>query len=400
VIPMTQVFARYAKDVLEKQTYPEVRGPDGLAEPPYDVTAWSLGMLFGVDVKFAAAPLSNTKMTRLAGPTGRPAGRVDGDGPRFVLDYRGPDTAVAINRLIKDGARLAFEPPSRVVVDGASRAKVEAVAKEFGLNAVSTEPPPPGIADAGQPIRLPRVGLYYPWTSGNVDEGWTRWVLEQYEFPYTTIYNTDVREGNLRRRFDVIILPDQTPREIVDGYLANSVRPEYRGGIGDTGPDQLGRFVAEGGTLVTMGAASDLAIDRFPIPVRDLKRGLRRDQHFAPGTILRIQVDTAQPMGYGMAPDTYGFYNNSPFFSVLESFNSLTPTVVARYPNQDVVASGWLRGEDFMAGRAAVVSIDMKPGRIVLFGLRPQHRAQTHATFPLLFNALYLSAGATAPLSN
>ncbi len=160
------------------------------------------------------------------------------------------------------------------------------------------------------------------------------------------------------------------------------------------------RFVAEGGTLVTLGAASDFAIDRFPIPIRDLKRGLRRDQHFAPGTILRIQVDTTNPMASGMAPDTYGFYNNSPFFSVLEGFNSLKPTVIARYPNQDIVASGWLRGEDLMVGRAAVVSVDMKPGRVVLFGLRPQHRAQTHATFPLLFNALYLAADGATSTSN
>jgi hypothetical protein len=127
------------------------------------------------------------------------------------------------------------------------------------------------------------------------------------------------------------------------------------------------------------------------VPVRDLKRGLTRDQHFAPGTILRIEVDSSHPIGYGLPAETYGFYNNSPFFTLVEGFASQRMNVVARYPNVDVVASGWLRGEDLMAGRAAVVSIDMNPGRIVLFGLRPQHRAQTHATFPMLFNALYLS---------
>ena len=106
-------------------------------------------------------------------------------------------------------------------------------------------------------------------------------------------------------------------------------------------------------------------------------------------------------MLFRSASDTYGFYNNSPFFSILEGFNSLKPTVIARYPNQEVVASGWLRGEDLMAGRAAVVSFDLKPaGRIVLFGLRPQHRAQTHATFPLLFNALYLTPENARPSSD
>ena len=394
VIPMTQVFARYAKDLLEKQTYPESRrdGQSSGIDLPYDVTAWSLGMLLGVEVDFVTTPLPTMRMTRVNNVT-RTAGRISGNGPRFVFEYTGPDTAIAINRLLKDGARLAFDEPSKVSVEGSSRDKLEPLARELGLTIVSADAPPPGVAvEAASPIRSPRIGLYYPWTGGNTDEGWTRWVLEQYEFPVTTIHNSDVRDGGLHQRFDTIILPDQTPREMIDGFTANTVRPEFRGGIGDLGVDHLMRFVAEGGTLITLGSASDFVIDRFPVPIRDLKRGLRREQHYAPGTILRIQVDTSNPIGYGMARSTYGFYDNSPFFALLDGFNSLKPTVIARYPNQDIVASGWLRGEDQMAGRAAVVSVDLKPGRVVLFGLRPQHRGQTHATFPMLFNALYLSA--------
>jgi hypothetical protein len=286
-----------------------------------------------------------------------------------------------------------------VGVEGASRERLEDVAREFGLSIVSAEAIPPPAAPP-PPVRLPKVGLYYPWTGGNIDEGWTRFVLEQYEFPYVTIHNADIREGGLRRRFDVIILTDQSARDLTEGYVSNAVRPEYRGGIGDPGIHQLTQFVAEGGTLITLGAASDFAIDRFPIPVRNLKRFLRRDQHFGPGTILRIQVDVTHPIGYGMAPETYGFYNNSPFFALLDGFNTVKPTVIARYPNQGIVASGWLRGEEQMSGRAAVVAIDMNPGRLVLFGLRPQHRAQTHATFPLLFNALYSSAWGAVPPSD
>jgi hypothetical protein len=394
VIPTTQVFARYAKDLLEKQTYPEARRDtqNSSLELPYDVTAWSLGMLLGVDVDFITTPLPTQRMTRV-NSVSRPAGRVSGSGPHYVFQYTGPDTAIAINRLLKDGARVAFDEPSRVGVDGVGRDKLEPLARELGLTIVSADAPPPGVVvEHAQPIRAPRIGLYYPWTGGNTDEGWTRWVLEQYEFGVTTLHNSEIREGGLRQQFDAIILPDQTPRELIDGFTANTVRPEYRGGIGDLGVDHLMRFVAEGGTLITLGGASDFVIDRFPVPIRDLKRGLRREQHFAPGTILRIQVDTSNPVGYGMARNTYGFYDNSPFFALLDGFNSLKPTVIARYPNQDIVASGWLRGEDVMAGRAAVVSVDLNPGRVVLFGLRPQHRGQTHATFPLLFNALYLSS--------
>ena len=198
-----------------------------------------------------------------------------------------------------------------------------------------------------------------------------------------------MKAGKLRDPFDVILLADQAANSILRGNDAASIRPEYRGGLGEDGVAALKAFVAAGGTLIVMGAACDFAIDKFSLPVRNLKRDLTRDQHFAPGTIVRVEVDRTSGLGAGMPAETRGFYVNSPFFEVTDAFPSQKVSVAVRYPNTDIVASGWLKGEDLMAGRAAVVSVDMKPGRIVLFGLRPQHRAQTQATFPLLFNAIY-----------
>jgi hypothetical protein len=395
VVPMAQVFARYAKDILEKQTYPEVRrSPSSPPEAPYDVTAWSLGMLLGVDHVVVRQPLADqSRLQKLDGP---PAldGRVSGNGPRFVFDYRGPDAAKAINRLLKDGGRVAIEPggtdgkSARVWVTNVARKALESAASAVGLTVKTADG---AIPSGALQVRAPRIGMYQPWGGGNMDEGWTRWVLEQYNFTSTPLHNADVRAGKLREKYDAIIIPDQTPRSIIEGSTGAAVRPEYRGGIGDEGVAALRDFVAQGGTIVALGAASDLAIERLGVPVKDLKVGLTRDQHFAPGTILKIEVDTTHPIGFGMQPETFGFYNNSPFFTLVEGFASQKPTIVARYPNAGVIASGWLRGEELMAGRAAVIAVDMNPGRIVLFGLRPQHRAQTHATFPMLFNALYLS---------
>jgi hypothetical protein len=399
VVPMTQVFARYAKDILEKQTYPEVRrAPSAPAEPPYDVTAWSLGMLLGVEhVVLKSAVPASAALERVGEP--RIEGRVTGSGPRYAFDFCGPDAARAINALMKQGARVSLEPArtakgtARAIVAGVSRKSIEEAATSFGLAIDST-----GAASSAAPmaIRAPRIAMYQPWGGGNMDEGWTRWVLEQYGFASTPVHNDDVRAGGLKDKFDVVILPDQPPQSIVNGSTGANVRPEYSGGIGDQGVAALKSFVEGGGTLVTLGAASDFAIQYFPVPVRDLKRGLSRDEHFAPGTILRIEVDTKHPIGFGMASSAYGFYNSSPFFALVEGFGSQQATVVARYPNQDVVGSGWLWGEVLLAGRAAVVSVELNPGRIVLFGLRPQHRAQTHATVPMLFNALYLSAASKA----
>jgi len=404
VIPMSQVFARYAKDMLERQTYPEVRrGPNAPPEPPYDVTAWSLGMLLGVETVSVKDPLPTVSMTKIDGLPKLP-GDLTGSGARFGFDYKGPDTAIAINRLLKDGAQIAFDSPSHVVVSGVARGKVEQLAKDLGLSVKATD----ARATNAEPrttnvtFHAPRIAMYQPWTGGSMDEGWTRWVLEQYEFTLTSIHNADIRAGKLRQKFDAIIVADQNPRDIIEGYDAPAIRPEYRGGIGGAGVNNLKQFVADGGTLITLGNACDLAIDQLPIPVRNLKKGLTRDQHFAPGAILRLEVDAQHPIGYGVAPSTYGFYINSPFFTLVEGFASQRTSVVARYPNTEVIASGWLKGEELMAGRAAVVSIDLNPGRVVLFGLRPQHRAQTHATFPMLFNALYLSAtgNGTTKVSN
>ncbi len=421
VIPMSQVFARYAKDLLEAQVYPDVRrGNDTTPEPPYDVTAWSLGLQFGVSVQFARVPLPDSlRLTRVRQHPATP-GAVSGTGTRFSFDYVGADSAIAVNRLLKGGAQVRFDVGfdggfnasgasgaprtvgtlgaapagarrSRVSATGVNPRTMDGLARELGLTVVASVEPVAGRDEATSlRIRPPRIAMYAPWTGGNIDEGWTRWVLERYEFPVTTIHNSDVREGRLRQQYDVIILPDQSPREMIDGWDSPSIRPEYRGGIGAAGVANLDRFVAEGGTIVALGAACDLALDQMSVPVRDLRRTLRRDQHSAPGSILRIQVDTTHPIGLGMAPESFGFYNNSPFFA-LEGLAADRSTVVARYPSKQVLASGWLRGEDLMAGRAAVVSVDMRPGRLVLFGLRPQHRAQTHATFPMLFNALYMS---------
>ncbi|HTI38841.1 MAG TPA: M14 metallopeptidase family protein [Vicinamibacterales bacterium] len=391
IVPFNQVFGRYAKDMLERQTYPEVRrSPSSPPEPPYDVTAWSLGMLLGVNVDFSRSAAPEDLDLTVLTDTPKPTGEVTGTGAKFEFDYKGPDTAAAMNALLKNGAKVAFDGPSHVAVTGATRRQMESIAAEYGLSVRATDAAPRGAAPI--PIHVPRIGMYQPFNGGNMDEGWTRWVLEQYGFQSSPLHNADIRAGHLRDRYDAIILADQSTRSIVDGVNGAGIRPEYRGGIGDDGVEALQDFVAHGGTLITLGAASDLAIERLGVPVKDLKQGLTRDQHFAPGTILNVEIDTANPLGYGVAPDTYGFYNNSPFFDVLDGFSSQKVSVIARYPNQDVVASGWLKGEDLMQGRPAVVSVDMNPGRIVLFGLRPQHRAQTHATFPLLFNALYMAA--------
>ncbi len=392
VIPFSQVFARYAKDLLERQTYPEVRrSPGAPAEAPYDVSAWSLGLQFGVRADFA----------RTALPRDLPLDKVAAT-PKFVLPavnsgglwhfpYNGALSARIVNRLLKGGAVVTLTKPDAAgtafAITSAKGDVWNRAVEGFDVRPLVRTP----TAPLAMTLREPRVGIYQSYDP-TMDEGWTRFVLDQYGFEYTRLHNQDLRAGGLRKKLDAIILPDQRTKAMLNGLDYKSILPEYRGGMGEAGWDALRQFVAEGGTLIALGEASNLLLDKLPLGVRDLKRATTRDQHFAPGTIVNLQVDTSHPIGWGMAPETYGFYINSPFFQLVEGFSSQKVSVVARYPNTEVRASGWLRGEELMYGRAAVVAVETNPGKVVLFGIRPQHRAQTHATLPMLFNALYWSA--------
>ena len=384
VVPFNQVFGRYAKDILEKQTYPEVRrAPNAPAEPPYDVSAWSLGMQFGVTTVTARSPLPADLTLERVAATPRPVLTAARTGGGWTFPYAGAESARLVNRLLAGGARVTLGGQA---AEATGSSAVWAKATE-GFDIRSG----PTAAHLGaRPIRAPRIGIYQSWTA-NMDEGWTRWILDRYEFSYTVLHNADIKAGRLRDRFDAVILPDQRPREMVDGLDFSSIVPEYRGGLGEDGVKALTDFVAAGGTLVALGSASDLLIDRMPLPVKDIKRGTTSEQHFAPGTVVNLQIDPSHPLGRGMPSTTWGYYVNSPFFQLTEGFASQRATVAARYPNTGVNASGWLRGEDAMLGRAAVVAVEMNPGRVVLFGIRPQHRAQTHAMLPMFFNALYWS---------
>src|SRR5262249_13228591 len=128
-------------------------------------------------------------------------------------------------------------------------------------------------------LKAPRVAIYQSYDP-SMDEGWTRWVLDHYEWEYTKIHNEDVKAGDLRKKFDAIIVPDQRANAIIDGLDYKTVVEQYRGGIGEKGWDALHQFISEGGTLVALGEASNLLLEKLPLPVRDIKKTVTRDQHF------------------------------------------------------------------------------------------------------------------------
>jgi hypothetical protein len=402
LILMAQPFRAYAKTLLEVQQYPVRRGPPGTPiERPYDVAGWTLPLQMNVKVDRIDQYFEPPPATRLERATIAPA-RVWGEVRKpafYVIDGRGNGASIAINRLLKAGARVSWlkEPMAleghtyeagALVVDEAKgvREAVEAVARDLGLRVTASAGRPP---QAAQAIGNVRIALYKPWVE-NIDEGWTRWLLEQYEFPFENISDADIRRGGLRARFDAIVIPDQGAERLIAGHPAGTMPPEYAGGLGAEGVDMLRQFVTGGGTLVALDSASELAINMLGAPVKDVTRGLPPDEYFCPGSVIKLQLDQ-DPLTYGVPRETAGFCAFNGAFDVQPGGTAPGPTarVIGRYAASGVLLSGWLEGERVVAGKGAMVEVRSGQGRAILFGFRPQHRAQSHATFRLFFNALH-----------
>ena len=233
-----------------------------------------------------------------------------------------------------------------------------------------------------------RVGLYKSYDAA-IDEGWTRWVFDNWKVPYTTLVDSVVRRGKLREQFDVIILPDQAPREILEGLPRRYPAP-YAGGMGPEGSDALREFVTEGGTLIALNEASRFAIQALLLPVRNVLEAVPEEDFYAPGSIFRLELDTANAIARGMPRETSGWFQGSPAF---ESLDTTASRVIGRWPTDPtkVLLSGWVLHPERIAGKAAILEVQQGAGRVVLFGLRPQYRGQSIVTYPLLFNSLRLT---------
>jgi hypothetical protein len=247
------------------------------------------------------------------------------------------------------------------------------------------------------------VALYKSYVP-SLDEGWTRFLLEQYGFNVKNVENKEVRAGNLTASWDVIILPDSSREAIIDGRASREgyfeeLPPEYSGGIGKEGLRALRDFVEKGGTLITLARAADaLTGEEFNLPVRNVlagsvteRRGVSTAEFNIPGSLLRIYLDTNHPVAAGLPSEVAGFYDSPIAFQTSAPGADIQRSVIAWYPEsaRDILVSGYAHGAERLERKAAAVSFTKGKGRIVMFGFRVQHRAQTEGTFQMLFNAIY-----------
>jgi len=240
--------------------------------------------------------------------------------------------------------------------------------------------PAPPLATAG-----PRVGLYKSYDAA-MDEGWTRWVFDTWKVPYVAVVDSAIRAGALRDHYDVIVLPDQSPREILEGLPSRYPAP-YAGGIGEEGSQSLRQFVMGGGTLVALNDASRFAVQALLLPVRNVLEAVPDEDFYAPGSLFRLELDTAHAIARGVPREVAAWFQGGPAFEVLDSSSA---RVVARWPSDParILQSGWVLHPERIAGKGALLEVQLGTGRVILFGFRPQYRGQSLATYPLLFNSL------------
>ena len=324
--------------LFEKQVYPNRLLPNGEAEVPYDVAGWTLPLQMGVEY----------------------------------------DPAWEIRDLEKDKPSL-----KRITF-------INQVRSALGLNQTGTP-----FKGAKYPLKsVPKVALYRGSTS-SMDEGWTRLLLDTFSIVYRRLPDSDVRAGNFvcertvvpgqAINCDAVILPADNEATIVRGLSADRYPAEFAGGIGEEGLENLKKYVNDGGKLICFDDSCDMVIRAFGLPIKNVLSGLKRSEFYNPGSIVKLDVDNQHRLGKGLRDEVAAYFSNS---SAYEVAADAPVTVVARYATKNALLSGWMLGEKYLNDRAALVEVTVGKGKIVLFAFRPQHRGQSWATFPFIFNAL------------
>ena len=321
--------------LFEPQIYPNRLTGQGEAERPYDVAGWTLPLQMGVEapaVMGIKEPANERKLTLLKEPN---------------------EVRADLALTLKKGDESPIKNPVK------------------------------------QPVR---VGIYQGWT-GNMDEGWTRYIFDTFNVPYTSVRDADMRKGALSSKFDALIFTSQAATQIIHGNGVGTMPQDYTGGITEAGVKNLKEFVNNGGMLICFDNACDMAIKEFNLPLKNTLEGVRSSEFYCPGSIVALDVDNKNPIASTLPASVPAYFINSSAYTATSEANV---RVIARYAKDNLLLSGWLLGEDKLSGQIALAEVNVGKGRIVLFGFRPQHRGQAWATLPFIWNALSTAANNTS----
>jgi hypothetical protein len=420
ILYCSQPYRSHLNDMMERQVYPNrsyYQG--GPPEAPYDMAGWTLPLQMGVRSVSVNQPFESqaSKLDVVTLPQGRIIELPEQAGG-YVVQAGSNDNYRLINRLFKANISVkiislpkewkditGMEMPcgSLFIPDANNVAKAAPkILKGISTSLSGVQQEYSHVKAACKSIVQPRLALYQPWTASK-DEGWTRLVLDNFEFAYTSLHNAEIRAGNLKSRYDCLILPSISPGSIIKGRAVDTTEPQYVGGISSEGIIKLQNFVRDGGTLICIDSSCNLPIEHFNIPIRNITRNKSSKEFFCPGSILRIWIDNQHPVGYGTPEWISGYFARSQAFELTETSQNknndprspqvrFPARVVARYSDTVLLESGWIRGKELIMDKPAIVEVEYGRGKIILLGFRVQHRGQPHGTFRLLFNAILCSA--------
>ncbi|HEY4426226.1 MAG TPA: M14 family metallopeptidase [Pyrinomonadaceae bacterium] len=321
--------------LFEPQIYPNRLTGQGEAERPYDVAGWTLPLQMGVEAPVVMGI------------------REQGNERKLTLLKDANEVRADLALALKKGDESPIKNPVK------------------------------------QPVR---VGIYKGWTS-NMDEGWTRYIFDTFNVPYTSVRDADMRKGALSSKFDALIFTSQAATQIINGNGVGTMPQEYTGGITEAGVKNVKEFVNNGGMLICFDNACDMAIKEFNLPLKNTLEGVRSSEFYCPGSIVALDVDNKHPIASTLPPSVPAYFINSSAYTAATDANV---RVIARYAKNNLLLSGWLLGEDKLSGQIALAEVSVGKGRIVLFGFRPQHRGQAWATLPFIWNALSTAANNTS----
>ncbi len=409
VFPMNQPKQGLLRWMLGETHFPDdtyARDKNGNPIRPYDMSTDTMTEFMGVESTPVGAAVT-ANLTKLTAPV-NPPGTVAAGASSYILDGNLNDSFHAANLLLKAGATVSrakvASPGVKLgdfIVSGASASTATSIATSTG---VSFGAAPSVSSSSVYAVKAPRVAMLKRYRGGNMDEGWTRFLLETYDFNYASIMDAEIKGGNLIKKYDVIIMPSDSISNMTgepapagsgrgggggEGAM-DMVPPQYRSGFGAEGVKALEDFVKAGGRLITFAQAGDLPIQKFGLPVRNIVAGKPGKEFWSPGSTLKINVDTKNPLAYGMPDQALAIYTaEGQVYEMTPKPDNDRVQVIASYADRNVLRSGWLLGEDLIAGKAAMVSVKHGKGQVVLVGFRPQHRSQAHGTYKLLFDTLF-----------
>lgn len=398
VVPLAQPKYGLIMNLLGKTVYPNnnfTKDSNGNLTA-FDVATDTVAEYMGVSCVPANADIKG-ELELLTSAEYNPTPVVQAVG--YVLSARNNDNYHAANLLLKAGYsvyRLDKCPFRDFYVEGEATAleKIFAEAKAT-FRTVDQR------SDHMTKLEPLKVAMYQHYYTGNADEGWSRLVLENFAYDYTTVMDADIMGGKLAE-FDVLILPSDEPAMLygpknfpgdprLDRLLmyVGSQPPSHQSGLGKEGTEKIVEFVKKGGRLLAFNKSSDYAIEACGLKVVNIVKDMSIDKFNTHGSTLKISVDTANQVGYGMPKQPLMLHWDGPVFAVREKFSADDYTFIASYPEKNILESGLLVGEELIAGKGAIVSAKCGMGQVVLYGCQPLFRAQTHGMFKTVFNMLY-----------